>query len=322
MRRTRSLAAVHKLAHESPDEPGMVLYQAHRDPQNPRVFFFYEQYVDEAAYGDHVELRALQALGLRRGDPAAARAQARVLRDHLMAEYQITYWRDLPSLVVAREGDVQAKTQLAPRFQEAIDEAAMRLGDVSSGDYLDGWRRDDWAPGDGAPSELAAQGRGAARGGVDARGDRGVPGRPRLRRATAPRRSCRGPARTCWPVNASRVASSRVLAVPSAAAMTEVALSRRQPLPRTGVSLPATHVDCPPTRRRPRGRRPRCAQRSTAAFAATLASHRRHEVARADAACPPCRASTRRPRLRESRPGRRGRDPLVQPRDLVQAGQD
>ncbi len=68
-----------------------------------------------------------------------------------MAEYQITYWRDLPSLVVAREGDVQAKTQLAPRFQEAIDEAAMRLGDVSSGDYLDGWRRDDWAPGDGAP---------------------------------------------------------------------------------------------------------------------------------------------------------------------------
>ena len=29
-------AAVHKLAHEAPDEPGMVLYQAHRDPQNPR----------------------------------------------------------------------------------------------------------------------------------------------------------------------------------------------------------------------------------------------------------------------------------------------
>jgi hypothetical protein len=74
-----------------------------------------------------------------------------------MAEYQITYWRELPSLVIAREGDVQAKTQLPPRFQEAIDEAAMRLGDVSSGDYLDGWRRDDWVPGQGAPSELAAE---------------------------------------------------------------------------------------------------------------------------------------------------------------------
>ena len=73
-----------------------------------------------------------------------------------MAEYQITYWRELPSLVVAREGDDQSKIQLAPRFQEAIDEAAMRLGDVSSGDYLEGWRRDEWTQGDGAPSELAA----------------------------------------------------------------------------------------------------------------------------------------------------------------------
>ena len=74
-----------------------------------------------------------------------------------MSEYQITYWRELPSLVVAREGDDQSKIQLAPRFQEAIDEAAMRLGDVSSGDYLEGWRRDEWTQGEGAPSELAGQ---------------------------------------------------------------------------------------------------------------------------------------------------------------------
>jgi FAD/FMN-containing dehydrogenase len=74
-----------------------------------------------------------------------------------MAEYQITYWRELPSLVVAREGDVQAKIQLDTRFQEAIDEAAMRLGDTSSGDYLEGWRRDEWVAGQGAPSELVAE---------------------------------------------------------------------------------------------------------------------------------------------------------------------
>jgi hypothetical protein len=73
-----------------------------------------------------------------------------------MAEYQITYWRELPSLVVAREGDVQVKTQLAPRFQEAIDEAAMRLGEVSSDAYLEGWHREEWAEGDGPPSALAA----------------------------------------------------------------------------------------------------------------------------------------------------------------------
>ena len=49
-----------------------------------------------------------------------------------MAEYQITYWRDLPSLVVARDGDDEAKVPLHARFQEAIDEAAMRLGDAAA----------------------------------------------------------------------------------------------------------------------------------------------------------------------------------------------
>ncbi|MFL6286844.1 MAG: virulence factor, partial [Actinomycetes bacterium] len=53
-----------------------------------------------------------------------------------MAEYQITSWRDLPSLVIAREGDDVTKVQLAPRLQEAIDEAAMRLGETGSDDYL------------------------------------------------------------------------------------------------------------------------------------------------------------------------------------------
>ena len=56
----------------------------------------------------------------------------------------MTYWRDLPSMVVARQGGTTTKALLAPRFQEAIDEAAMRLGDTGSEDYLAGWRRSDW----------------------------------------------------------------------------------------------------------------------------------------------------------------------------------
>jgi hypothetical protein len=68
---------------------------------------------------------------------------------------QITYWRDLPSLVVARDATGEAKLPLAQRFQEAIDEAAMRLGAVSSDAYLDGWRRSEWTAGDGPPSALA-----------------------------------------------------------------------------------------------------------------------------------------------------------------------
>ena len=36
-----------------------------------------------------------------------------------MTDYQVTSWRDLPSLVVVRDGDSTTKTPLAPRFQEA-----------------------------------------------------------------------------------------------------------------------------------------------------------------------------------------------------------
>ena len=72
-----------------------------------------------------------------------------------MAEYQITSWRELPSLVVARQGDDTTKVQLAPRLQEAIDEAAMRLGETGSDDYLAGWTRSEWLTGDGDHAELA-----------------------------------------------------------------------------------------------------------------------------------------------------------------------
>jgi autoinducer 2-degrading protein len=34
-------------------EPGNLVYQAHRDPADARVFMIYEQYVDEAAFQAH-----------------------------------------------------------------------------------------------------------------------------------------------------------------------------------------------------------------------------------------------------------------------------
>ena len=34
-------------------EPGNLFYQCHRDPENPRVFFFYEQYADADAFAAH-----------------------------------------------------------------------------------------------------------------------------------------------------------------------------------------------------------------------------------------------------------------------------
>jgi hypothetical protein len=74
-----------------------------------------------------------------------------------MAEYQITYWRDIPSLVVARNGDEVVKVQLSARFQEQIDQVAMDLGLTGSDAYLEGWHREAWTPAEGAPGEIAAR---------------------------------------------------------------------------------------------------------------------------------------------------------------------
>ena len=71
-----------------------------------------------------------------------------------MAEYQVTRWRDLPSMVAVRADEETVKAELAPRFQEAIDEAAMRLGDTGADDYLAGWERSAWTEADGTPSEV------------------------------------------------------------------------------------------------------------------------------------------------------------------------
>jgi Virulence factor len=76
------------------------------------------------------------------------------VRANVVTEYQVTYWRDLPSLVVAREDDAVTKAPLAQRFQEAIDEAAMRLGETSSDAYLEGWTRGEWTAAEGSGPEV------------------------------------------------------------------------------------------------------------------------------------------------------------------------
>ncbi len=71
-----------------------------------------------------------------------------------MTEFRVTYWRDLPSLVTARDGEHTAKAALDARFMVAIDEAAMRLGAIDSDAYLEGWRQSDWEARDGSPEEV------------------------------------------------------------------------------------------------------------------------------------------------------------------------
>ena len=73
-----------------------------------------------------------------------------------MAEFRVTYWRDLPSLVTARDGENTAKAALDPRFMVAIDEAAMRIGATDSDAYLEGWRQSEWEARDGSPEDIVA----------------------------------------------------------------------------------------------------------------------------------------------------------------------
>lgn len=58
-------------------------------------------------------------------------------------------------MVVARAGDEVVKIALANRFQEAIDEAAMRVGASDADAYMDGWRRTDWESAEGTPTEVS-----------------------------------------------------------------------------------------------------------------------------------------------------------------------
>jgi Virulence factor len=58
-----------------------------------------------------------------------------------MPQLIITYWRDIPTMVVAKQGRTSAKRELTLRFTEAVDMAAMRSGAGGSDDYLAEFRR-------------------------------------------------------------------------------------------------------------------------------------------------------------------------------------
>lgn len=72
-----------------------------------------------------------------------------------MAEYQITYWREIPSMVTAREGRRNKSTkELAKRFMVAIDEAAMRANLTGTDAYLEEWHKGEWHDREGTHEEV------------------------------------------------------------------------------------------------------------------------------------------------------------------------
>ena len=60
----RAAAIIPKLVEATRTEPGNVLYIAHRDPEDPRVFLMYEQYADKAAFEAHGSSDHFKELGV------------------------------------------------------------------------------------------------------------------------------------------------------------------------------------------------------------------------------------------------------------------
>ena len=60
-----------------------------------------------------------------------------------MAEYQVLYWREIPSLVKATDGAAEVSVRLPQRFHDVIDDAAMQAGATDTEAYLAGWH---WGP--------------------------------------------------------------------------------------------------------------------------------------------------------------------------------
>jgi hypothetical protein len=75
-----------------------------------------------------------------------------------MPSLTVIRWRDIPAQVVVKRGRESAREQLSPRFQEAIDRAAMRAGRGSSDAYLADWQRSEpRACGDDLVAEAKAE---------------------------------------------------------------------------------------------------------------------------------------------------------------------
>lgn len=62
-----------------------------------------------------------------------------------MVKKIVILWRDIPSQVVVQRGRARSRALLQPRFQAAIDRAAMRAGKGSSNAYIEEWRRESSA---------------------------------------------------------------------------------------------------------------------------------------------------------------------------------
>jgi hypothetical protein len=69
----------------------------------------------------------------------------------------VIWWRDIPAQVVAKDRREAHKVVLHPRFQVAIDKAAMKAGKRTTNEYIEEWRREGRPCGDDMEAEATAE---------------------------------------------------------------------------------------------------------------------------------------------------------------------
>jgi hypothetical protein len=74
-----------------------------------------------------------------------------------MASLITIWWRDIPMQVIARDRRQAHKVVLHPRFQVAVDKAAMKAGKKAASDYIEEMRRDARECDDDLESEANAE---------------------------------------------------------------------------------------------------------------------------------------------------------------------
>ncbi|NHA70224.1 virulence factor [Phycicoccus flavus] len=72
-------------------------------------------------------------------------------------QLSVIWWQDLPAQVVARDAARSARAELHPRFQRAIDRAAMGGGLAGADEYMEHWRTVTRPCGPDLDAEVAAE---------------------------------------------------------------------------------------------------------------------------------------------------------------------
>src|SRR5687768_150648 len=75
----------------------------------------------------------------------------------MAAVLSVIWWRDIPAQVIAKDRRQSHKIVLHPRFQVAIDRAAVRAGMKQFDRYIEQWRKEQRPCGDDLKGEAEAE---------------------------------------------------------------------------------------------------------------------------------------------------------------------